>query len=265
MRCFLAAAILLLCGNGYAAEEAVSKCDRCHSVRGWQPARFNHSKTDFALKGAHQRVPCRACHPGGVYEKRTDRSCASCHLDVHAGQLGRFCETCHDETTWKGLYSADSHRRTNFPLTGRHALIPCEECHLPTRDKTFSRAALACVACHEADYNATAAKSVDHAALGFSKDCRQCHNPGRFKPARFADHDRCFPISAGSHSGFTCTDCHSSVAGLSFSGSCTSIGNATCTGCHTGAHAQARTDPRHASVAGYQYKDQKCLECHHAP
>jgi hypothetical protein len=255
---------LVWCGPAAAADKPVA-CDKCHDSGAWRPARFNHSKTDFELKGAHGIVPCARCHPKGEYAKRTDRSCRACHVDAHAGQLGQMCEKCHDEVSWRSSFGLEAHRRTNFPLTGRHALIPCVECHRDLREKTFSRVAVECLSCHEADYQAAAAKGgPDHAALGFGTVCQQCHSPLRWKPARFPAHEQCFPILGGPHSSFGCTDCHSSVTGLTPTGACMT-GNTSCTGCHTGAHTQSRTDPEHHDVPGYQYKNRKCYECHHGP
>lgn len=245
----------------YYPDSRADRCEQCHQVSGWFRATFDHSKTGFVLKGAHSGVRCRLCHEGGTFEKRIDHSCQSCHKDIHAGQLGQLCEKCHDEVSWRGTFSAESHRRTNFPLTGRHALIPCEECHLEVREKTFSRATLDCVACHQADYQRTGTTSVDHVAAGFGTNCRSCHHPSQWRPARFGEHDNCFVISRGAHSPFRCADCHTSTTALTTTGTC-STGNVSCTGCHTGAHSQSRTDSEHREVPGYQYKDRKCYECH---
>ncbi len=238
-----------------------SVCSNCHVVGGWQFARFDHTKTDFPLKASHQIVRCPKCHLEGNYEKRIEKTCGSCHRDVHAGQLGSFCDRCHDETGWASAFPMEAHRRTNFPLTGRHALIPCEECHQNQRDKTFSSVAVDCYACHQADYLSTASKGIDHVRAGFGTTCRTCHNPVHWKPARFAAHDGCFPISHGAHSRFTCADCHLGSIVNGIIGSC-STGTATCTGCHTGAHSKGKMDSVHTQVPGYQYKDQKCYECH---
>lgn len=246
-----------------AQTSSVEPCEKCHSSSAWEFAAFNHSKTGFLLKGKHQAVLCRRCHESGAYEKRIDQTCRACHQDIHAGQLGMNCEKCHDENSWIGNFGPEAHRRTNFPLTGRHALIPCEECHMEKREKTFSRAALECYACHQTDYLATASRSLDHVAFGFGTNCRDCHHPTRWRPATFPGHNSCFPITRGPHSKFACLECHSSLAGITVSGAC-STGTFFCGNCHTSAHSQSKMDDKHKSVAGYQYKDQKCYSCHHA-
>ncbi len=67
------------------------KCDGCHSEDGWRRVKaFDHSKTKFALDGAHKEVGCAACHAGERY-KDLPTTCVSCHRlqDAHAGPLRR--------------------------------------------------------------------------------------------------------------------------------------------------------------------------------
>ncbi len=241
-----------------AANKGKTRCEACHSSESWLEAKFDHSRTGFDLKGQHARAMCQQCHTTG-FEKATPRQCAGCHLDVHQGQLGKRCEGCHDESNWRTKFSADAHRTGNFPLSGRHALIPCQQCHLDERDRTFSRATQDCAGCHQQDYQRTALTSMNHQAAGFSTDCRSCHQPFGFSPARFPQHDDCFQISGGPHGAIRCLDCHSTMPSLTTGATC-QTGTAACTRCHT--HSCDRTDGRHKSVPGYQCKDRKCYECH---
>jgi hypothetical protein len=237
-----------------------TRCAACHVVASWAQVRFNHDPTGFPLHGAHQEVRCRDCHPRDFAVKVAD-SCSGCHRDRHAGELGLRCEGCHDDVSWRPLFQADAHRRGNFPLIGKHALIPCQECHGNLRDATFSRAPLECVSCHRADYQRAALTSVDHVAAGFGTDCRSCHDSARFTGARFDGHDPCFPISAGSHRGIACLKCHTSLSSFTVSGACNTR-TATCASCHT--HDCARSDRQHEGVMGYECRDRKCYECHRA-
>jgi hypothetical protein len=241
------------------AATAETRCSACHTVKGWTDVKFDHARTGFMLRGAHVGVRCKSCHPRDFARRVSDR-CGGCHRDAHLGELGLRCEGCHEERSWRDvLFTADAHRRTNFPLSGAHALLPCEECHGKMRDRSFSRAPLQCQACHQADYQRAATRSIDHAAAGFSLDCRQCHNTWRFTPARFAQHDRCFVISVGPHRGIPCANCHTSTMGLQLAGTCATH-NAACSSCHE--HACARSAEQHRNVMGYACVDQKCYECH---
>jgi hypothetical protein len=249
-------AMLLLLAQMAAPHGGGTRCAACHTAEGWQRVHFDHTRTEFPLAGAHQVALCRSCH-GSDFAKALPTTCVGCHEDPHSGDRGGACQGCHDERSWLPLFDANAHRRTNFPLTGRHALLPCTECHQERRDRVFTRSAKQCIDCHAADYARTAGTSINHIAAGFPQTCRTCHDPWRWRGAQIPQHDRCFQLSAGPHAGISCLDCHSSLGKIAFAGTC-ATNTANCVRCHT----CDRTDPRHASVAGYQCRDRKCYECH---
>lgn len=242
--------------HGAGPSGAPPRCDACHDLNGWKSRRFAHARTGFELEGRHAGLACASCHRGS-FDRAVSRSCATCHADVHTGQLGARCERCHDAQDWAPRDPQLAHRRTNFPLAGRHATIPCQECHADRRDHGFARPTPACAACHDGDYARAGSRSVDHAASGFSQDCRTCHSPVAFTPATFHGHETCFQLEAAPHAGIRCGECHSRVAGLVATGGCFT-GNASCTRCHS----CDRLTARHVAVAGYQCRDRKCYECH---
>lgn len=254
------------------------QCMLCHTTSGWKPAAFAHERAGFELKGAHQHALCRSCHVKDL-TTRVATTCAGCHPDPHRADFGQRCEGCHEEEDWVPLFDANAHRRTNFPLVGRHALIPCTECHTELRDRRFVRntgalasaaggatgKAVPCQTCHSQDFSSRAALGiVPHNQLGWAppgRDCNECHGGFRFEGAKFAQHDRCFQNTVGVHSGIACLKCHTSLAAAKVDGLC-QTNTASCIGCHE--HTQSRTDPLHVSppVPGYQFKDRKCYECH---
>jgi hypothetical protein len=234
------------------SHEGETRCAVCHTTEGWRGARFPHDKTGFPLAGQHARTSCKACHPISLREA-TGSECATCHRDPHGGISGRRCGSCHDAESWRATFDANAHRRTNFPLQGRHALIPCEECHGDRRDRAFSRPTVQCAVCHQADYDRTAGGGVDHAVLGFSTSCRDCHTWWRFAPAYLPAHEACFAIANGVHSGIRCLACHTTLAGASMNGQC-NTGTASCTRCHDCGN--------HPAVPGFQCTNRKCYECH---
>lgn len=239
-------------------------CAKCHVTASWTAVKFNHDLTGFPLKGAHQPMRCKACH-GQDVKTPLPSGCAGCHRDEHQGQLGLRCEGCHDELSWKTTFNADAHQRTNFPLLGAHAALPCQECHGEARDRSFSRPALPCSSCHQTALARTLGTAVDHVQLGFTDDCRQCHGGYAFRPARFPGHDRCFFITGGPHANVTCAGCHTTLSTSAAAGTC-STRTAACTQCHqhqcTGPQGATETDRQHANVAGYQCGDRRCYECH---
>lgn len=216
------------------AEGKGERCEVCHGVDGWEARPFAHEKTAFPLLGAHRDARCRACH-GGELERRLPRACAGCHRDPHEARLGA-CDRCHraEDRTWRAAFDVADHRRTDFPLEGRHALLPCEECHGDRVQPGFSRPTPRCAACHGADrVRATWVSAVDHLAPGFPPRCDRCHDAWGFGGAAFPEHQRCFNIASGKHAGHRCLACHTTLAGVPFpgSGAC-DTGTASCTRCH---------------------------------
>jgi hypothetical protein len=66
--------------------EGISDCGRCHAFENWKPEKFDHSKTEFNLDGAHKNIACAKCHPqtevnGNTFIKfkLEDFKCAACH------------------------------------------------------------------------------------------------------------------------------------------------------------------------------------------
>lgn len=62
-------------------------CSRCHTFDNWKPEKFNHSRTNFPLVGAHSKLDCSKCHKvedrnGKTFikYKLEDFKCASCHF-----------------------------------------------------------------------------------------------------------------------------------------------------------------------------------------
>ena len=61
-------------------------CENCHGFDNWKPVKFDHERTTFSLKGAHEKLLCSACHKRVsenenlfIQYKLRDFKCASCH------------------------------------------------------------------------------------------------------------------------------------------------------------------------------------------
>jgi hypothetical protein len=237
-------------------------CAACHTADGWRKVAFAHDRTGFALTGRHAEIACGACHEGSDFSRPLARNCASCHQDVHAGRLGQRCDRCHAVTSFgEAAFDVAAHRRTGFPLSGRHASIPCEECHGNRRDRSFARAIVDCAGCHQADYDRTALdpQAVNHAAAGFPRDCRGCHGAWRFTPGKFLAHDFCFGINAGPHAGIACRDCHTTSIPKYLAGqpmTCAATPAPDCIRCHS------NVAPAHVNVPGFVNSNDRCYQCH---
>ncbi len=136
-------------------------CDKCHVTSSWRDSQFDHSKTEFTLKGAHQKQDCRACHVPDLankYGKFADlpSACSNCHEEVHHRQFEEKgvtkCEKCHGNDEWK--IAKFDHNKTAFVLDGQHAKVSCEKCHkVKTVDNEsfvqYKFESVACAVCHQ--------------------------------------------------------------------------------------------------------------------
>ncbi len=231
-----------------------TSCTDCHTTTSWQGATFDHNTTQFPLTGSHKAVPCDQCHGDGVY-KGKPTACVACHQQDYNGttnpnhQQSGFptsCTDCHTTTSWQG--ATFDHNSTQFPLTGSHKAVPCDQCH---GDGVYAGKPTACVACHQTDYNGTT--NPPHQASGFPTTCADCHTTSGWTGATFNHDGPYFPIYSGTHLGrwISCADCHTNPSAYS---------QFSCITCHD--HSQSNTDGHHTGVSGYQYNSQACYSCH---
>ncbi len=150
-------------GGQFAQEMKGRSCDACHSTTDWRPESFDHAKTNFPLVGKHASVRCGDCHRAkkvGGFDvpqyKGTDRRCAACHEDTHAGQFAvsgsTDCARCHQSQGWKNLIF-DHNTQSTFALTGAHVRVPCSRCHREERRGAtalvrFKPMSSTCESCH---------------------------------------------------------------------------------------------------------------------
>jgi hypothetical protein len=224
-------------------------CTQCHGVSNWQGATFDHSRTAFALTGAHRATACAACHGDGVF-KGKPTVCVACHQanfdktsdPPHAASgFPTACETCHSTSNWTS--ATFNHNSTNFPLTGAHMATACTACH---GDGVFKGKPTACVSCHQTDFNQTT--DPGHAAAGFATTCQTCHSTTNWTTATFDHTTTAFPLT-GVHKTATCASCHGDGV---YKGKPT-----TCVSCHQTDYNNT-TDPVH-SAAGFSTT---CAQCH---
>lgn len=156
-------------------------CKLCHVGDGWsvltEKFYFDHAKeTGVPLRGAHADASCLRCHndrgPAGVFAAQ---GCGGCHADVHQGDLGSRCTTCHQEETWHVTDAVALHERTRFPLTGAHTAVACQKCHTGGLVGNFAPADTECATCHVRDL--LHATNPPHVALGLTQRCDRCHMP----------------------------------------------------------------------------------------
>jgi hypothetical protein len=179
-----------------------ANCASCHATVSWRNARFDHGKTRFPLRAAHQQVSCAACHIAGKF-RGTPLRCSDCHTpdDVHAGSRGNDCAQCHVESGWKNS-RFDHARETGFALEGAHAALDCAGCH--RSGKFEDELPRKCVGCH---------RSADAHATRFGDDCGSCHRSEAWKPANFDHTARAQFALSGVHAKLDCHACHTARVG----------------------------------------------------
>jgi hypothetical protein len=206
-------------------------CAACHSEKTWRDTvAFDHSKTAYALEGAHKTVACEACHSGERY-KGTPKTCFGCHEinDVHKGNYEAKCETCHGIETWTSI-RFDHAKDAKWPLRAAHAPLKCTACH--KGDVYKDKVGTTCVACHKS-------ADVHNNALG--PRCESCHNENNWHKKVDFDHSKTKLPLTGLHAGVTCEACHTSQT---FKDAPTA-----CQACHE--------DKAHKGSLGAQ-----CAQCH---
>ena len=242
-------------------------CSACHTADGWNLSQsagasgFDHDRTGFPLRGAHVQTSCGGCHTGTA---KPASNCESCHRDPHEGRQLGTCAECHTATAWTDTKTLEQHRRTRMPLTGRHALIACSDCHKRQGERMYSDTPADCFACHAKDYHAATVHPVHDGSDGhplFPHDCAQCHPttswsiafadpttlPGNTPRLGGPDHDVYFVLSTGSHRTAECTACHADARRMQL---------VRCDGCHADVTLRAQhRQPVAPSALG-------CLHCH---
>lgn len=140
-------------------------CNNCHNTEVWSKVNFDHTKTNWNLKGKHAEATCRQCHY--KVEEKTKQpmqqfatlgtQCTTCHKSIHGNEFIKAetetCTQCHsDQKPWNQV--TFNHSTTKFILDGAHEKVSCTKCHkyqpLATNSKIlqFKMESFKCIDCH---------------------------------------------------------------------------------------------------------------------
>lgn len=198
---------------------------------------FDHSFTDFKLRGQHSKVACGECHKRGKKYSKAPHACYSCHAndsphtEKKMGKSFKKCGSCHNANHWRSVKF--DHDKTRFRLTGGHRKVACSSCHV---NEQYVKTPKTCYACHQLD-------DVHQGSNG--TNCKKCHTTKSWKKLSFNHNtDTDFPLR-GRHADVACEDCHTKDPYK------VKI-KSTCISCH-------RHDDKHAGRFG-----PKCQNCHNA-
>ena len=182
-----------------------TECLNCHfehkgrdaQLAPLDPKTFDHTLTDFLLRGEHGKTECASCHKEAHKFSEAPVECGVCHKDddVHKKALGEVCADCHEDLSWTGA-PFDHLAVTDYALRFKHADVGCTDCH---QDHHYEETPTDCKQCHIED---------DTHEGQFGSQCQQCHQESDWTEIQF-DHDRDtdFPL-LGLHAPASCESCH---------------------------------------------------------
>ena len=234
-------------------------CENCHTSSGWRPIRavpeFDHNKTNYRLRGMHEKVPCAQCHAKPVFAD-VGKNCADCHADIHRRQMGSNCDQCHTVQGWNVATESVKDHQNRFPLLGAHAAVPCESCHKSAAVGQFLGLSTNCDSCHLKDWQTTTNPNHPSAGPAFaSGNCQGCHSFDTWLGAKFDHSSTGFALTNG-HANLPCASCHINN-NYNLQIAPTDCGNA---GCHFTTWQQTN-NPTH-SAAGPTFAVANCSNCH---
>ncbi|MEO8139569.1 MAG: hypothetical protein ABI742_07990, partial [Gemmatimonadota bacterium] len=197
------------------------ECVKCHDTGKWTTTPgFSHDSTAYPLTNRHTDVSCEKCHlaaglspkrdprgrPVPIYRPVPHQSCADCHQDVHKGQFGANCASCHSTRGFQQIdRSSFDHSRTKYPLQGRHAALRCAACHGDFSTPASKKPAFqSCTVCHKDQHNGTATLA------GKLVGCEACHTVNGFAASTFTVDKHAasrYPLE-GKHITVVCASCH---------------------------------------------------------
>ena len=216
---------LMTAGNGYHSSSDVKSkdCSTCHpehfgrnfQIVKFDPAKFDHNKTNYELTGVHKKTDCGKCHqsknindPKISARKGTylglNSNCFSCHEDNHQQTLGDNCNSCHNTEKFKPAAFFD-HEKSKFKLNGLHVKIDCIKCHpkIQKEGKNFQKFV-------GLDYKNCSPCHSDIHKGKFGNDCNNCHVTSGFSVInrKGFDHSKTNYPLIGKHKNLNCDKCH---------------------------------------------------------
>jgi hypothetical protein len=214
------------CHQDVHQNELGAACETCHSSKTFAVPTFTHPRFRELFEGAHAALRCNQCHESQSQPRRPPSrttqtalkvtfkgvrtDCVACHKDVHLGQVGTACQTCHSVHGARFALVGFSHDRARFRLRGLHQPVQCVTCHkqetahFPAGSGTARRLtgiSTGCAACH-----------IDAHAGQLGNTCETCHTDSAkgFRIVVYTHQSRTLnrEFFVGPHLGLACAACH---------------------------------------------------------
>jgi len=219
-------------------------CAKCHKESSFLSLNrmdfFDHTITDYPLKGKHLEVDCKKCHEKRFSTPIEFSACSNCHIDYHDGEFTKNdispdCIECHSlELGFDySLYTLEQHQTTSFPLEGAHVATPCFACHISEGDEkwTFANLGTDCVDCHIDIHENFISKNYYP-----DNNCVVCHINDAWSEVSFDHSLTNWPLD-GKHIEVNCRECHFDIFDNEtiVSQNFTTL-NTECISCHENVH-----------------------------
>lgn len=215
-------------------------CRKCHSEESFHQVAgiktFDHTKTDFPLKGKHASVDCKACHKVSLTASIEHNRCSDCHKDYHKGQFTKQnpksdCKDCHSENSYlETSFTIERHNQSAFRLEGAHLATPCIACHKKTEEWKFAGLEKSCTACHPNIHQ----QFMNEKYVPDGR-CDKCHTVNDWEKVTFDHKITTFELQ-GKHATINCRDCHFKKTNSNQPAQIFSELKPACDGCHTDVH-----------------------------
>ena len=298
--------------HGTLDKDVVMNCAVCHSehhgqsfmavndlsfLRAGVPDRleFDHGTLGWEMYGGHLKLECSECHefadqtviPEG--ERRymgTNRSCVTCHEDIHEGTLQGNCATCHSQESFDDHVFPEHDQFLD--LVGGHAVVSCRECHATGSEHSLELhrgpkgrrpEPRTCTTCHDVPHtrdfvNGTAAlagisQPAELAGSDAYNLCSDCHQPEHTSfqdGAEEITHEQhavsLFSLDAP-HDEVSCDDCHNPA--IPYAERYTARTQDYCAECHEDVHQGQFAGLSFVATeafAGGSVDEMGCLVCH---
>ncbi|RME15079.1 MAG: hypothetical protein D6797_07435 [Bdellovibrio sp.] len=200
---------------------SLHNCLQCHTEENWKKTHdFDHQRdAGYPIEGKHKKLKCSKCHLKKVrrrvfrsvyhWEKLKQKTCETCHKSPHKRSfskkfLSKKCSECHTPRGWKEQKNFD-HKKTRFPLTGKHAKLRCNQCHIRRKKQVFKFKHFEekfCIDCHKNEHKKQFSKKFS------SRSCSECHTTRDFVALKKFNHSETGFKLRGKHAKIKCVACH---------------------------------------------------------
>jgi hypothetical protein len=176
-----------------------SGCDACHGQ--------SRNTMATACSNCHRDIASQIDGKRGLHgfiDRRKVDACGPCHVDHNGARVRLVNERSFRDAGFIDPDKFDHRRVTKYELSGRHAELKCDQCHitahlesLPEGRKRYLGLIQECTSCHKDVHEGT-----------FGPSCDSCHGQsGAFKKAPLFTHTKDFELTGG-HANLTCQKCH---------------------------------------------------------